>query len=219
MILGNGGQYLKEDGTVDFSSPQAIEAFEELRRLVVDEKVTDLEGLTGGGDLEGYQQVFSGMNLFVPRGPWTIAEGIQTFELTYGKEFQYAPLPWYGDKISFAAETGWSLAVNANSKQSEAAFRFLEYFFQDDILLQFNISTATIPSKKSAAQSEKLLSSMPYLENTVNILDKGNFIGYFNTDQVKEALNNAFVDYCQGVLPTAQEALSKAAQAINDSKK
>lgn len=219
MILGNGGQYLNEDGTVDFSSPQAIEAFEELRRLVMEEQVTDLEGLTGGSDLEGYQQLFAGRNLFVPRGPWTIAEGVQTFELTYGEDFQFAPLPWYSKDISFAAETGWSITVNNNSKQKEAAFRFLEYFFRDEVLLQHNINTATIPSKKSAAQSDELLKAMPYLENLVNILDKGHFIGYFNTDQVKEAINNAFVDYCQGVYGTAEEALNNAAQTINDSLK
>lgn len=216
MILGKGGQYLNEDGSVDFNIPEAISAFEELRSLVVDMSVTDLEGLTGGGDLEGYQQLFAGTTLFVPRGPWTIAEGTNTFELTYGGDFQYTALPWYGD-VAFAAETGWAIAINGKSEEQDAAFKFLNYIYQDDVLLQHNINCSMIPPKKEIAHSQELLDAMPYVEPLVNILDKGQYIGYFNTDQFKTAINNAFVDYCQGVCGSAEEAMERITNEINES--
>ncbi len=220
MILSKGGQYLEDDGTVNFDTPQAREAFAELHRLVVEEQVTDLEGLTStGSEMEGYQQLFAGTNLIVPRGPWTIAEGLQTFELVLDEDFSYAAMPWYGEEPSFAAETGWSVAVNAGSGKQEAAFRFLNFFYSDEMLLKHDLNCSLIPPKKSLAQSDELLEKMPYVKPLVSILDKGQFIGRFNTDQFKESINNAFVDYCSDVYGSSEEALAAAQQAINASVK
>lgn len=218
MILSQGGQYLQEDGSVDLTSAEAVKAFEELHSLIVDRQVTDLEGLTGGGEIEGYQQLFAGTALFVPRGPWTIAEGEHSFELKYGEDFQYVAMPWYGDNVAFAAETGWSMAVNAGSAEQEAAFKFLQYFYRDDVMMKHNVNCGMIPCKKAVAQDPALLEQMPYAEPLVGILDKAQFIGHFNSDQFKEAINNAFVDYCSGIYGSANEALSSATDTINGAK-
>lgn len=217
MILSKGGQYLEEDGTVNFNTPEAKNAFEELQKLIVTDKVTDLEGLTSKSDIEGYQQVFTGTNLFVPRGPWSVADGISAFHVEYGKEFDYVAMPWYGDETAFAAETGWSLAVSSNSKQKEAAFKFLEYFFRDEVLLQHNIQCSQIPPKKSIAQSQEFVEKMPYMKPIVSILGDAQYIGHFNTDIMKESINNAFVDYCTGKIVTSEEALQSAQDNINAS--
>lgn len=219
MILSNGGQYLDGDGLVDFNTPEAKDAFEELHRLVVDEKVTDLEGITGGTDIEGYQQLFAGKCLFVPRGPWTIAEGVQTFELTYDQDFSYVPMPWYGEEPAFAAETGWALAVNGSSRKQEAAFRFINYMFRDDVLLQHDINCSMLPPKKTVANSQELLEKMPQAAALIPILDKAQFIGYFNTDRFKETINNGFADYCSGIYQSPEEALAAIQEKINESVK
>lgn len=216
MILSTGGQYLNEDGTFNFTSPQAKEAFTVLADLVNKDKVTDLVGLTGGGTMEGYQQLYADKALFVPRGPWPIAEGLDTFGLTYDEDFTYAALPWYGDNVAFAAETGWALAVNGNSQQKQAAFDFLNYFYSDEVLMQHNIYCSMIPPKKSVAQDPALLEAMPFLEPLVSILDKAQYIGHFNTDVFKEAINNTFVDYCSGVYPSADEALTHLEGELNE---
>ena len=65
--------------------------------MVTEDKVTDLEGLTGGADMEGYQQLYAGRNMIVPRGPWTISEGEQSFGLKLGTDFDYAAMPQYGN--------------------------------------------------------------------------------------------------------------------------
>jgi multiple sugar transport system substrate-binding protein len=216
MILSSGGQYLNDDGTFNFTSPEAKEAFTVLTNLVNQDKVTDLMGLTGGGDMEGYQMLFADQALFVPRGPWPMAEAKETFELTYGTDFTYAALPWYGDTPAFAAETGWALAVNGNSEKKDAAFDFLEYFYSDEVLMQHNIYCSMIPPKKSVAQDPALLEAMPFLEPLVKILDDAQYIGYFNTDVFKEAINNTFVDYCTGVYGSVDEALTHLQTELND---
>ena len=121
MILSTGGTYQNEDGSFNLQTPQAKAALQELYDMVKVDGVTTMEGLDGGGDMEGYQQLYAGNVVMVPRGPWTIAEGITSFGLEYGKDFDYVSMPWFGDKPAFAAETGWSMAVNGNSKQQEAA--------------------------------------------------------------------------------------------------
>lgn len=208
MIMSLGGNYLNEDGTFNFTSPEAKTAFTELTTLLMKDGITDLAGLAGGDAMENYQLLYANQVLFAPRGPWTVAEGLSTFELTYGEDFVYTALPWYGPDKGFAAETGWSLAVSGKSAKQEAAFQFLEYFFSDEVLMQANVGCGQVPAKRSVAQSPELLEKMPFLEPLVGILDDAQFIGYFNTDVFKETVNNVFTDYCTGgIYGSVDEAL------------
>lgn len=215
MILSTGGEYLDADGKFTLQTPQAKAALQELYDMVVVDKVTDLEGLVGGGDLEGFQQLFAGRNALVPRGPWVISEGVVSFGLEYGVDFDYVEMPWFGDKVAFAAETGWALSVNGSSAQQEAAYKFLEYFYQDEQLLAHNVAAAQIPAKMSVAQDPELLELMPFAKPLVGILDDARFIGYFNTDQFKEAVNNMFVDLVMGTTPSVDEALISLEEHLN----
>lgn len=215
MILSTGGEYMDANGKFTLQTPEAKVALQELYDMVVVDKVTDLEGLVGGGDLEGFQQLFAGRNALVPRGPWVISEGVVSFGLEYGVDFDYVAMPWFGDKAAFAAETGWALSVNGNSAQQEAAYKFLNYFYQDEQLLAHNVAAAQIPAKISVAQDPELLTLMPFAAPLVGILDDAQFIGYFNTDQFKEAVNNTFVDLVMGTIPSVDEALVSLEEHLN----
>lgn len=215
MILSTGGEYMDANGKFTLQTPEAKVALQELYDMVVVDKVTDLEGLVGGGDLEGFQQLFAGRNAIVPRGPWVISEGVVSFGLEYGVDFDYVAMPWFGDKAAFAAETGWALSVNGNSPQQEAAYKFLNYFYQDEQLLAHNVAAAQIPAKISVAQDPELLTLMPFAAPLVGILEDAQFIGYFNTDQFKEAVNNTFVDLVMGTIPSVDEALVSLEEHLN----
>ena len=215
MILSTGGEYMDANGKFTLQTPEAKAALQELYDMVVVDKVTDLEGLVGGGDLEGFQQLFAGRNAIVPRGPWVISEGVVSFGLEYGVDFDYVSMPWFGDKAAFAAETGWALSVNGNSPQQEAAYKFLNYFYQDEQLLAHNVAAAQIPAKISVAQDPELLTLMPFAAPLAGILEDAQFIGYFNTDQFKEAVNNTFVDLVMGTIPSVDEALVSLEEHLN----
>jgi len=144
-----------------------------------------------------------------------ISEGVVSFGLEYGVDFDYVEMPWFGDKVAFAAETGWALSVNGSSAQQEAAYKFLEYFYQDEQLLAHNVAAAQIPAKMSVAQDPELLELMPFAKPLVGILDDARFIGYFNTDQFKEAVNNMFVDLVMGTTPSVDEALISLEEHLN----
>jgi len=53
------------------------------------------------------------------------------------------------------------------------------------------------------------------LPTKVGILDDAQFIGYFNTDQFKEAVNNMFVDLVMGTIPSVDEALVSLEDHLN----
>ena len=216
MIMSQGASYFNEDGTFNVTSEEAKKAFEALADLVIgEEPVTDLEGLTTAGALENFQKLYTDQALFVPHGPWVIADGLTTFGLEYGTDFDYVALPWFGDEVAFPAETGWCFSINAASKNKEAANRFLDYLFSDEVLMENNVACGQIPSKKSVATSEEYLEKFPYARPLVDILDKASFIGFFNTDRFKEAIDNTFVDYCTGVYESSDAALADMEEKLN----
>lgn len=215
MILSEGSSYLNEDGTFNLQTPQAKAALQELYDMVKVDGVTTMEGLDGGGDMEGFQQLFAGRAVMVPRGPWTISEGTTSFGLTFGEEFDYVPMPWFGEKAAFAAETGWSFAVNESSKQKEAAFKFLEFVFQDDVLMKNSIACTQIPPKKSIISDPAYVEQMPYVAPLLDILDDSQFIGYFNTDLLKEKVNQTFQKLVNGDYADVDQALAEMEQQLN----
>lgn len=216
MIMSKGSNYLKDDGTFNVTSPEAKDAFTALTNYVIEDGLTDLAGLTDSSAMENFQRLYANQVLYVPHGPWVVADGLSTFGLTYGTDFDYVAMPWYGDQVAFPAETGWSIAVNAASPKQEAAFRFLEYFFSDDVLMAHNVACGQIPAKKSVASSETYLSQFPYGKPLVGILENSQFIGPFNTDQFKEIITTVFTDYCTGgIYGSMDEALSDMETKLN----
>ena len=217
MILSQGANYLNDDGTFNFTSPEAKKAFEELASLVSDRQTTNLAGLDDGSDIEGYQELYAGQAMMVPRGPWCISEGINDFGLEYGKDFSYEKMPFYADKEAFASETGWSMGVSSSiSEEKQAvAFDFLEYMFSDDVIMAHNLACGQIPAKKSVAQSDDYVKQFPYAEPLVGILDGAQFIGFFNTDTFKENVNNVFSGYAAGNYDSVDDALADLESTCN----
>lgn len=215
LILQQGGNYMTEDGKFEVNTEEAKKAFDELASMVTEDGVTDLEGLTGGGDLEGYQQLYANRVMMVPRGPWCISEGVESFGLELGTDFDYVMMPWYTENHKFAAETGWSLAVSESCSDQDIAMKFIKYLYQDDIMLDHNIRCTQIPSKKNLVESDEYLNAVPYAAVLTDILENAQFIGAFNTDRLKEAVNDTFVGYCSGDFASVDEAMVELNTKLN----
>lgn len=217
MMLQNGVQYQNPDGSFNFNNDVAKKAFKEIADLLVgDGRVTELGELVDAS-VYGYDELYNGITAYVPRGPWALTDGRDIYGLTLGKEIDYVPLPAYGDNNAFAAETGWSLAINGKSENQDAAFRFLEFFFKDDNISNHNVQCAQIPAKKSVAQSAEYLEACPYAKPLIDILDEAQFVGYFNTDKLKENITTTFIDYVQGgVYNSIDEAVADLEDKCNN---
>lgn len=211
MILSSGGSYLDGD-TFNFDTPIAKETLQKLVDYVKVNKVTNVDGLTGS-DIENQDWMFLGEALMVPRGIWVIPVGEEEYELTYEKEFSYTPIPFYGSEKRWAAETGWGLAVNANSDYADAAWKFISFFMRPENLRQVNIDRGQIPPRKSVAHDPTFVEAMPYAQPILDVLDGASWIGPINTDVLKEAICNMFADIVQNDTPI-DDAIAKLNQDI-----
>lgn len=196
MLMSQGASYYNQDGSFNFTSPEAVDAMEKLVSYVKVDGVANLDGLLNSSDGEGYIFVYQGNALMAPRGPWVIPEGEVSFGLKYGQDYDYIAIPWYGGTKSFAAETGWGLSVAESSKQKDAAWGYVEYLLLPDVLLQHDVDCSMIPPRKSVANNAAYLDKAPYAKPLIPILEDGHYIGRFNTDVFKEAVNNLFVELC-----------------------
>lgn len=215
MILQQGGEYLVSDTEINVNTPEAKKAFQTLADLVLVDGVTNLEGLTGGSDLEGYQQLYAGRNMYVPRGPWAVAEGVNTFELTLGEDFDYVELPWWSGNVAYVVENGWSIAGNAKTEHADIVNDFLKFIFEDENMLKLNVACSQIPAKKSIVESDTYVNQMEYVKPLLSILEDARFIGFFNTDRLKEAVNDTFTAYCMGEYSSIDDAMNDLNTALN----
>lgn len=217
MILSSGGQYLNEDGTVDFTSDIAVSTMEQLKSYVVDRHWTNLDSLTQG--TSAYRLLYEGKSFMHPVGCWAVSNGEVAYDLEYGKDYDYVKLPQYGEKNAFAAETGWGMAVPESSKEKEGAWKFVEFFTDTENLIDFNIACAQIPPRKSMLDNAKYLEAMPYAKCLQDILDGGQWIGPYNTETFKGEIGSMFVTLCTtDEYASVKEALEQLTDTINAAK-
>jgi len=205
MILSAGGQYVTDGDHFDFNTPIAIKALQELADYITVDKLASITHLVGDTDIENFDQIFLGRALMAPRGMWTLGIGPEDYGVEPGIDFDYVATPFYGPEKKWAAETGWGLAVNANSANAEAAWLFVEFMTEPDNLRQINIDCGMIPPQKSVAQN--FGSFEPMAQPIIDVIDGAQFVGYINTDILKEAIIDAFVDIVQNGTPASEAVL------------
>jgi multiple sugar transport system substrate-binding protein len=211
MILSSGGTYMEGD-TFNFDSPIAKDTLQKLVDYVKVNKVTNIEGLSGS-DIENFHWLFLDQALMVPRGIWSIPVGEEEYGISYGKEFSYVPMPFYGPEKRWAAETGWGLAVNSGSENTDAAWKFVSFCLRPDNLLQLNVDRGMIPPRKSVAHDPAYVEAVPYAKPILDVLDGASFVGPINTDVLKESICNMFADIIQNNTPI-DTAVAKLNQDI-----
>ncbi len=177
LILQNGGSYLAEDGTFSFQTPEA-QASMELMKSFVDEQIVDPTLFTDTANWVGdcYFTELCAMGLV---GPWVVPEYATDFP-DVAANTEYVPLPTL-DNSSFAADSGWGLAVSSNSPEQELAWDFVSYVAQNDQnALDWNLATGTLPALKANTQGDardQLLADSAYLEPWLNILGDAQYVG------------------------------------------
>lgn len=203
MILQKGEKFVDSNNEYNFNTPVAIEALQLLADYIKVNKITSINGFTGGGELENMDYVFLGQALMAPRGMWAIEVGKEDYELKYGKDFDYVAMPFWGPQKKWAAGSGWGLVVNAASPNQGAAWEFVSFIMEPESLLKTNINCGMMPPRKSVATNPSYVKSVPYAKPIVDILDGGEFIGYYNSDVLKQFICDALVDIVVNNKPTA----------------
>jgi multiple sugar transport system substrate-binding protein len=212
LIQQQGVDFWNQDQTqVNFSSPEAEKAMQELVDLVKVHKVTDLSKL--GTPEEPYMVFFKGQSAMTTAGPWTIAEGHNTFNI---QDFDYMPIPSYSDKPAvFSAESGWGEVVSKQSANTQAAWDFVQFMMKDENASAWNLRTSSIPANKHVAEDPKYLESAPAVKAAVEALPNGRWIGPLaDRDYFFKAINDTYAQIVYDKT-SVKDGLKKAEDDIN----
>ena len=179
--------------------------------LVLTHKVTDTKHISESDDLSEY--FFKGGASMCIIGPWTIATGVNQFELD---NFDYGLMPSIAnDSYAFASPTGWGEVVSARSKNLEATWKFIEFATNEENSLLFNDVTYTVPAQKAVANSPEFLEKKPMLAPSIKVLPEGIPIGPFpNAPFFKKTVYDHFVRICNGE-ETVEQACENIENEIN----
>lgn len=211
MILQQGGQYLEEDDSVNFATTEGVTAMNEILDMIKNGEC-DLTHLTDGEYC--FNDVYQDKGYMASVGSWAIGEGTDTYDLEYGTDFEYVSVPQYGSQMAFASETGWGLIVPENSKNKDAAWEFISFFSEPENLVEHNIACSQLPPRKSLLTNEKYIEEMPQVEFLLDILPNGQWVGPYNTSDMRAILNQTFLNLCQEENPDVESALKEASEQI-----
>lgn len=217
MILSEGGQYLEEDGkTVNLSTPEAVAAMTKMVEYIRDREWTNMDGITNYTE-GGYNALFKDNAYMTMGGPWVVSTGEENYGLTYGVDFDYVALPQPGKENKFAAETGWGIVVPEKSPQKDLAWEFLSFLAEPENLMAHNIACTQLPPCESIAGDPAYAEAMPYAAPLLDMLGDGQYMGSFNTDVFKQAVNGAFIELVRGTdkYSGVEEALADIENTIN----
>ena len=154
-------------------------------------------------------------------GPWAIPEYSGDYEEVAAVTI-YAPLPSVGAEPTFAAASGWGLAVSENSKVQEVAWDFVKFVTLDsDNAVSWNLASGSLPALAeniTGANADTLVEEFPYFEPFLDILEYGVNEGQFpDRDFVwYEVAYPEVVNFLQGNA-TAEETLQNMESAVQGS--
>jgi len=167
-----GGYYWAKDGVhVDFNTPQAAKAMQEMLDLQQYGSLRDFP--VSVLDVSDY--FFRGQAAMAFRGSWTIGVGQGQYPKV---KFDYVNMPSFTSRPPyFAGESGWSDAVTASSTHKDVAWDFVKFMNAKDNARYWNITTSSIPARKDLGDDPAFLKANPLLKPTLSILKYGRWIG------------------------------------------
>ncbi|MDB4866247.1 MAG: transporter substrate-binding protein [Cohnella sp.] len=212
FILQQNADYWTNDGHVNLTSPEAVTAMTKMKELVTIDKVTDLTRF--GDNLDSSDYFFKGSSAMTIRGPWTIANGVNTYKVD---DFDYIPMPSLTDSPPyFAAESGWGEVVAAKSKHKQEAWDFVNYMNGKEQALDFNVTTFTVPARKDVAVDPAYLQKLPKLKTSIDVLKYGKWVGPVqDRDFFVKQVNDNFQLIASDKI-SVQDGLKKIEKSVNE---
>ncbi len=209
FLWANGGQILNEDQTrATFNSPAGVEALQFMVDLIHKYKVT--QPGTTAYDREGLQEMFKGEQLaMIITGPWfwgMLEEDVPDLE------YQIAPIPARREQVTMAVTD--NLIMFNSSDHKDAAWRFIEFFYDPELRLEWAETFGMLPELKEVAESDYITSSEQW-STFMSLLPDGRFVPLHpRWKQISQEIIDG-VQEAQLQTKTPQQALDDAADRVN----
>lgn len=145
--LQNGSDLIKDNWTYgNFSGKKFLEAFKFLIKFHK-EKLTPMGVSQVTNVYQAFQQEFFAMYI---SGPWNIPEFKKWMKDSTGENWGTTPLPGKNGFPGVSLAGGSSLVMFKNSKNKEAAWKFIEFLSEKNTQLAFYRETNNLPAVISA---------------------------------------------------------------------
>lgn len=168
FLWAAGGEFFDKTGKFVVDSPEGVEAMEFLVDLARKYKVTYPEPWAINRD-EMHKVFAQGkIGMFIV-GPWEV--GIikeENPDLNYGITL----IPAYRKQVTMAVTD--TLMMYKGAPNKDAAWKFVEFAYQDKYRLEFDVNEGMLPEKKVVG--EKIVDVAPYLKTFINLLPYGKFL-------------------------------------------
>jgi multiple sugar transport system substrate-binding protein len=209
FLWANGGEILSEDGKkAAFNSEAGVQALQFMCDLVSKHKVT--EPNPTAYDREGLQEQFkSGKLAMMITGPWFWGMlDKQTPNLKYG----LAPIPASKKQVTMAVTD--DIILMKGSKNKQAAWKFVEYFYQPALRQEWAQTFGMLPELKAVAESDFIKKS-PQWSKFMELLPTGKFVPLHPKwtgveDEVRTGIQEALMGK-----KSPKQALDEAAQRVD----
>ena len=209
FLWANGGQILTEDKTrAAFNEPAGVEALQFMVDLIHKDKVTEPD--TTAYDREDLQDLFkSGRLAMFVTGPWFW--GMLDKDVP-DLRYELAAIPARKEQVTMAVTDNLIMFKSCADKQ--AAWRFIEFFYDPELRLEWAETFGMLPELKEVAESEYITSS-PQWSLLMSLLPDGRFVPLHPrwisiAEELKVGLQEA-----QLQTKTPQQALDDVATRVN----
>ncbi len=168
FLWAAGGEFFDETGKFIVDSAEGIEAMQFLVDLVRKYKVTYPEPWAINRD--EMQKVFAQgkIGMFIT-GPWQVEiNEKENPDLRYGITL----IPAHRRQVTMAVTD--TLMMYKGAPNKDAAWKFVEFAYQDNYRLEFDVNEGMLPEKKVVG--EKIIEDVPYLKTFIDLLPYGKFL-------------------------------------------
>ena len=176
-VLERGADYFAKDKIhLDFLTPEAEATVQWLVDMAVKDKVVDPVTFNPNSNWVG-DSFFQGLVGIGYIGPWIVPVARENHP-DFPDPWNHTRCPYYGDKMSFAADSGWGKVVSPNSKAIQKAWELSKFWAMDAANARFwNVGTGTVPALKSVAEDPTLINDMDWLGPSLQVLPYGKYVG------------------------------------------
>jgi len=152
FLWGNGGDVLSTDGTrPGFNGREGQEALNFIRGMM-DEDLTQPDPVNTDRNLlmDLFRDGKLGMVITPPMLSTKLAK--EAPSLNYG----LAPIPYHTNPITIAAQDSLILFKQSTEQQKEAAWKFINFLYQDEYRLRYALMEGVLPEKVSVAKDPQI---------------------------------------------------------------
>jgi multiple sugar transport system substrate-binding protein len=176
-ILERGADYWANDQIhLNLETDQAVATTQWLADMAIKDKVVDPVTFNPNSNWVG-DSFFQGLVAIGFIGPWIVPVGRTNYP-DFPDTWEYISTPYYGDKMSFAADSGWGKVVSPNSKALNTAWDIAKFWAADNANAHYwNVGTGTVPALKAVAEDPTLLNDITWLGPSLKVLPFGRFVG------------------------------------------